>query len=171
MRQALYRISGVDLTAIDAIGVGTIQVVLSEYGPDLSRFPTEGQFVSHLTLIPNKPMSGGKAATKKKKRGTGSTRVAAALRMAALSQRHSQTALGAYYRQIARRIGGDVAVFATARKLATLIYRMLRWGQPYVDQGAQAYEKQYQERRVNRLKSTAQELGFQLTPKIENPLL
>lgn len=51
MRQALYRISGVDLTMIDAIGVETVQVVLSEYGPDLNRFPTEKQFVSHLTLV------------------------------------------------------------------------------------------------------------------------
>jgi transposase len=169
MRQALYRIIGVELTVIDAIGVETVQVIMSEYGPDLSRFPTEGQFVSHLALTPNKPMSGGKAVTKKKRRGTGSTRVAAALRMAALSMRHSQTALGAYYRQIARRIGGDVAVFATARKLATLIYRMLRWGQPYVDQGAQAYEKQYQQRRISSLKSTAQELGFELTPKTCTP--
>ena len=42
--------------------------------------------------------------------------------MAALSLRHSNTALGAYYRKIAKRIGGDVAAFATARKLATLIY-------------------------------------------------
>jgi hypothetical protein len=67
-----------DPTAIDAIGVETVQVVMSEYGPDLSRFPTEGQFVSHLTLIPNKPMSGGKAVRKKKRRGTGSTRAAAA---------------------------------------------------------------------------------------------
>jgi hypothetical protein len=57
-------------------------------------------------------------------------RVAVALRMAALSLRHSQTALGAYYRKLAQRLGGDVAVFATARKLATLIYRLLRWGQP-----------------------------------------
>ena len=57
MRQALYRISGVDLTRIDAIGVETVQVVLSEYGPDLSRFPTEKQFVSHLTLAPHKPTS------------------------------------------------------------------------------------------------------------------
>lgn len=32
MRQALYRMSGVDLTSIDAIGVETVQVVLSEYG-------------------------------------------------------------------------------------------------------------------------------------------
>src|SRR5256712_2778512 len=53
--------------------------------------------------------------------------------MAASSLRHSESALGAYYRRLARRIGGDVAVFATARKLATLIYRLLRWGQPYVD--------------------------------------
>jgi hypothetical protein len=27
-------------------------VVLSEYGPDLSRFPTGKQFVSHVTLAP-----------------------------------------------------------------------------------------------------------------------
>ena len=60
---------------------------------------------------------------------------------AALSMRHRQTALGAYYRHIGRRKDGDVAVFARARKLATLIYRLLRWGQPYVDEGAEAYEK------------------------------
>ena len=59
-----------------------------------------------------------------------STPVAAALRMAALSLRHSQTALRAYYRKMAQRLGGDIAVFVTARKLATLIYRLLRWGQP-----------------------------------------
>jgi transposase len=164
LRQALYRATGVDLTAIDALGVETINVVVSEYGTDLSRFPTEKQFVSHLTLAPHKPISGGKPVKKKKKPGSGSSRVAAALRMAALSLRHSQTALGAYYRQIARRIGGDVAVFATARKLATWIYRVLRWGQPYVDEGAAAYESRYQQARVQRLASTAKQLGYQLVP-------
>ena len=58
MRQALYRMSGVDVTQIDAIGVETVEVVLSEYGPDLSRFPTEKQFVSHATLAPRVPKSG-----------------------------------------------------------------------------------------------------------------
>ncbi len=164
LRHALYRISGVDLTGIDAIGVETVQVVLSEYGADLTRFPLEKQFVSHVTLAPHKAMSGGKPV-KKKKRGSASSRVAAALRMAALSLRHSQTALGAYYRQIARRIGGDVAVFATARKLATLIYRLLRWGQPYVDEGAAACEKRYHEARIKSLTAKAIELGYQLTPK------
>ena len=85
---------------------------------------------------------------------------------AALSLRASQTALGASYRQIARRLGGDVAVFATARKLATTIYRLLRWGQPYIDQGAAAYEKQYQQRRMSSLKATAEDLGYDLIPKV-----
>jgi hypothetical protein len=41
MRQVLYRMSVVDATQIDGIGVETMEVVLSEYGPDLSRFPSE----------------------------------------------------------------------------------------------------------------------------------
>ena len=68
MREALYRMSGVDLTSIDALGVETVQVVLSEYGPDLSRFPTEKEFVSQVTLAPRIPTSGGRPV--RKKRGT-----------------------------------------------------------------------------------------------------
>jgi hypothetical protein len=126
-------------------------------------FPTETQFVAHATLAPHVPKSGGKPL-KKKKRHSASTRVANVLRMSALSLRHSDTALGAYYRITAQRIGGDVAVFATARKLATLIYRLLRWGQPYVDEGAKAYEDRYRERRIKSLASKAKQLGLQLTP-------
>lgn len=163
MRKALYRVSGVDLTSIDAIGVETVLVVVSEYGATLSDFPTEKQFVSHATLAPHRSFSGGKPV-KKKRRNTASTRVAAALRMAALSLRNSATALGAYYRKIARSRGGDVAVFASARKLATLIYRLLRWGQPYVDEGVEAFEKRYQETRFKRMKAQAKELGYELVP-------
>lgn len=162
LRQALYRLSGVDLTTIDAIGVETVNVILSEYGSDLSRFPTEKHFVSHVRLAPHKPLSGGKPVPKRKKPGSASARVGAALRMAALSLRRSQTALGAYYRRIAQRAGADVAVFATARKLAQYVYRLLRWGQPYVDEGAAAYEKRYHEARIARLAQTAKDLGYQL---------
>lgn len=161
LRHALYRMSGVDLTTIDAVGVQTVSVVLSEYGPNLSQFPTEKQFVSHVGLAPHKPTSGGKVLkAKKKKLGSASARVGAALRMAATSLRHSQTALGAYYRHIARRADAQVAVFATARKLAQYIYRLLRWGQPYVDEGAAAYDKRYRLNRAKRLAATAKNLGY-----------
>jgi transposase len=162
LRHALYRVSGVDLTSIDALGVETVSIVLSEYGTDLSRFPTENHFVAHMRLAPYKPISGGKVVTNRKKPCRASARVGAALRMAALTARRSQTALGAYYRRIAQRCGADVAVFATARKLAQYIYRLLRWGQPYVDEGAAAYDKRYHEARVKRIAATAKHLGYTL---------
>ncbi len=97
LRQALYRMTGVDLTTIDAIGVDTVSVVVSEYGADLRAFPTEQHFVSHIRLAPHQAISGGKPVkNRKKKPGSATARVAAALRMAAVSMRHSETALGAY---------------------------------------------------------------------------
>ena len=162
LRHALYRLSGVDLTTIDALGPETVSVVLSEYGADLTRFPTEKQFVQHIGLAPHRPISGGKPIRRRKKPGSASARVGAALRMAATSLRRSRSALGAYYRRMAQRAGRDVAVFATARKIAQYIYRALRWGQPYVDEGAATYEQRYHEARVRRLSATAHQLGYTL---------
>ena len=158
MRQAYYRMSGVDLATIDAVGVEALQVVLSEYGPDWSRFPDEKQFASPIRLVPHNP---GKPVKKKMRRGT-SSRTAAVLRMAALSQRNAHTALGALYRRMARKKSPDLAVFVTARKLAHLIDRALRWGQPYIDEGAEAYEARFRQARVKSLQAQARELGGQL---------
>src|SRR6266545_1672347 len=52
---------------------------------------------------------------------------------------------------VSNRVGADVAVFASARKIATLIYRLLCWGQPYVDEGAKAYEDRYRQLRLKGL--------------------
>jgi transposase len=164
MRQVLHGMTGVDLTTIDTIGVETAEVVLAEYGRDLSKFPAEKQFLKHVRLAPRQAISGGKSL-RKGKGGKSTNRTAQALRMAATSARHSNSAIGAYYRRIAATKGSDVAVFATARKLASLIYRLLRWGQPYVDEGAEAYEKRYQASRIRRMESTADQLGFRLIPK------
>lgn len=163
LREVLYGMSGVDLTALDGIGVETTEVVLSEYGPDLSRFAEEKHFVSHVQLAPRRAISGGKPL-RKRRGGTASTRVNQALRMAAVSLAHSQSALGAYYRRISASKGADVAVFATARKLAILIFRALKWGQAYVDEGSAAYEQRYQAARLCRLRATAQQLGYELRP-------
>ena len=96
----------------------------------------------------------------------GATRVAGALRMAALSLTRSKTALGAYYRRIARRKDGAVAIFATARKLAVHVYRMLRYGQDYVDIGEKTYEATFQNRRLQGLKASAESLGYKLVPVV-----
>lgn len=162
MRQALFGLAGVDLTRITTIGVKTAEVLLSEFGPDLSSFPTEKQFVSYLRLSPALGISGGKPVRNRKKPLIGCNRSREALRMAALTAQNTRTALGAYYRKIAIRKGANVAIFATARKIAQYVYRMLRFGTAYVDIGIEKYEEQCQQRRVKRLQNTARNLGYRL---------
>jgi transposase len=162
-RQALYRMAGFDLTTIDGIGVNTAGVILSELGPDLSAFPNEAHFVSYLRLAPNISISAGKKVSGKFKAVT-STRVSNALRMAATTLRNSRTALGPYYRRISWRKGASVAVFATARKLAQLVYRLIRYGQAYVDEGTNAYEARCTQRRLKSYTKVLKELGYKLEP-------
>ena len=162
-RTILWRFSGVDLTRIDGLSVGGAQVILAEVGPDLAAFPSEKDFISWLRLCPRTPISGGKPL-KKRRNALGANRVAAVLRMGAVSLQRSKTALGAAFRRLARRKDRAVAVFAMARKMAQLVYRMLRYGQDYVDIGQTAYEQQFQVRRLAGLHDAAKALGYTLSP-------
>lgn len=163
-RQSLYRMVGKDLTSIDGIGVETAEKIISEYGTDLSQFPDEKAFVAHLQLAPRQSVSGGKPVKTGKRKTTG-TVVGRALRTAAVAGSRSHTALGAYYRRIARTKDARVAAFATARKMGTLVYRLLRWGQEYIDIGTQAYEERFQEQQMRNLARKAAQFGFTLTPQ------
>ncbi len=156
----LYRVTGVDLTAVDGISSLIAQTVISEIGLDVSDFPNEKHFVSWLTLCPENQITGGKV--KKRRSRKSSNRVAKALRLAAQSLHHSNSALGAFFRRIKARHGTAKAITATARKLACLIYRMLKYGMAYVDDGQQQYEQRYQEQQLKSLQKRAATLGYGL---------
>lgn len=163
LRTQLWRFAGVDLTRIDGINVGAAKVIITEVGLDLASFPDESHFVSWLRLAPRRPISGGKQLNKRTN-GTGANRIAGILRMAAVALGRSKTAMGAYYRRISRRKEGKVAVFATARKIAQHVFRMLRYGQDYVDEGQEAYEARFQHNRLCGIQRAANELGYSLIP-------
>jgi transposase len=161
-RSYIYGIYGVDLTQIPGVGPSTIQTLLSEVGRDLTKWATAKQFTSWLGLCPNLKRSGGKdqsSQTRKVK-----SRAAKALRLAAQTLRNSKSALGAFYRRLAGRIGPSKALTATARKLATIFYTMVRFKKPYTDLGEDEYLKRQQQRQLSRLKKQAARLGFELVP-------
>ena len=138
------------------------QTVITEVGLDLSAFPSEKHFVSWLRLCPRTAVSGGKPLPRKKTKGTGASRVAAVLRMAAVSLQRSRSAPGAAFRRTARYKGHSVAVFALARKLAIRIYRMLRSGVDYLDICEQAYEARFRRQRLAAPGAAAKSLGYEL---------
>ncbi len=159
LREHLYRISGVDLTAIDGIAALTAQTIFAECGYNLGDdFPSEKHFASWLGLCPHNRITGGKVKSRSTRKVQ--NRVATALRVAAQSLHDSHTALGAFFRRMRARLGAQKAVTATAHKLACLVYRMLRYGMHYVDQGQQAYERQYRQRQLKSLKRQAARLGL-----------
>ena len=160
-RSYLYRITGVDLTQIDSIEANTALTVIGEIGLDMNRWPTEKHFGSWLGLAPGNKVSGGKRLSGRTK--PSANRAAAALRLAAQSLNQSQSALGAYFRRLKARLGAPKALTAAAYKLARILYRMLKYGAGYVDQGEAAYEERYHDRLLRNLKRRAAELGFQLT--------
>jgi transposase len=154
-RQTLANWAGVDLTRINGLGLAAVMKILSEIGPDLSRFETVKHFCSWLGLCPGTKISGGKILSAKTKRSA--NRVRQALKMAAMSLSHSSSALGAFFRRLCSRMDKPSANTATAHKLARMVYFMLIRGEDFVDQGQQRYEEQ------QRLRSIAA-LGFAVMP-------
>ena len=86
----------------------------------------------------------------------------ALLRLAAVTVGRTETALGAFYRRLAGRVGKAKAVTATARKIAVLFYNTLRHGMGYSDPGASYYEDRYRQRVLANLKRRAKSLGYSL---------
>jgi hypothetical protein len=152
--------AGADLTLMDSVDVMTAMTILSEVGWDMSKWKTEDHFVSWLRLCPDNRISGDKIIGKG--RLPTNNRVTIALKMAASTLRTSQTYLGAQFRRLRTKLGPPVAIKAMAAKLARLVYRMLRFGMQYVDQGAEFYEAQHRKLQISHLKRKASQLGFQI---------
>jgi hypothetical protein len=161
LEQELQRVAGVDLTRIDGIDVMVAQTILAEVGLDMGCWKTEANFASWMGLCPDNRITGNKVVG----RGTRHVvnRAATSLRMAANALLRSQTYLGAQYRRLRTKLGAPKAITAMAHRLARLVYRMLKYGQRYVDKGAEYYEQRYRNQQLQFLRKKAAQLGFQLT--------
>ena len=164
LRELLRDITGVDFTDIPGLSELTVQTIIAETGTDMSKWPTEKHFTSWLGLSPSNRISEGKVLSSRTKKVKNSA--ANAFRMAANATGKTQTAIGAFMRRIKGKAGAPKAITATARKIACLFYRLLKYGKGYVEEGMEYYEKKYQEGVLAKLKKAAKNLGYEL---IESP--
>jgi hypothetical protein len=162
LRTEHYRILGVDLTEIPGINTLLVHSLLAEVGPDLSKFRSAAAFASWLGLCPDNRISGGKILSVRTRRVQ--NRAALALRIAAHTLHHNQSALGHYYRRMRAKLGAPKAITATAHKLARVLYHLLTTGQPYQESIFAERETQHQQRTIFSLHARARALGYQLVP-------
>jgi len=165
VRKSLYTLLGADLSQIHGLGPYSVLRLVAECGDDMRKWPTAKHFASWLALAPGNKISGGRVLSSRTRRS--SNRAAALLRIAAVNVGRTQTAMGAFYRRLAARIGKAKAVTATARKLAVLFYNALRFGLAYADPGASYYEERYKQRVLHNLQRRARQMGFVLVPSPE----
>jgi len=162
LRMYCYRAFGVDLTAIPGIAGTTAQVLLTEVGPDLSKFHSASAFASWLMLCPHNDISGGKilkAGTRK-----GSNRAALAFRLAAQTLEHGKHHLGEFFRRMRGKLGRAQAITAVAHKLARIFYTLVTTGKEYDESTLAAADIRQKNRQEANLRKRARDLGFQIVP-------
>jgi transposase len=162
LRLGLYCKFGVDVTAIEGIGPTAALTFLTEVGADLSAFASEKNFCSWLGLCPDNRISGGKVLCSRTRRVV--NRLADVLRMSATTLKHSQTAMGAFYRRMIAKLGPAQGITAVAHKLARILYHLVKHRCPYDASVFAKEEELHRQRREKQLRKQAALCGYQLTP-------
>ena len=163
----LERICGIDLTKVVGLHVLNVLLIVSEIGVDMSKWRSAKAFCSWLGLCPGNKISGGKVLDSRTRQVV--NRVADALRLAAQSVGRTQTCLGIFYRRKQAHLGAPKATTATARKLACLIYHLLKYKQPYHEPDPAIYQLRLQKSALTKLQRQALALGYILQPTSPPP--
>jgi hypothetical protein len=154
-----------DLFAISGMSHSSILCLLTNMGNDLHKFPSAKSFAAWLRLVPNNKISGGKVISSRTP--SGKNQIAKVLRQAANSIGNQKDhELTSFFKRIAFKKGRIVAITATARKLAVIIWNMVIKGEPYnKDKGKISSEKSKAiklwqiEKRINSLQLSNEELN------------
>jgi hypothetical protein len=146
----LQRIYQVDVTQIYGISQTAALEILAETGKDLRQWESERMWVSWLNLCPHNKKSGGKliSSTRLKKKPNLATQ---AFRSAANSLSRSDHWLGDYFRRMRAKGGHKYAIVATARKLAIIYYRMIKYKEEFNPVDLKEYQNQFKAAKISYL--------------------
>lgn len=154
-----YKFYGVDLYAIESVSASTVMSLLSEIGYGIYKFPTAKPFASYLRLAPNNKISGGKVIAGRTPKGT--NKFALALRNAANTMdRTKDGALTRFFKRIAYKKGRGVAITATARKLAVIIWNMVVKKEPYKPLDTTSYHQMVKAQKLASIKKQMAKAGI-----------
>jgi transposase len=163
----LHRICGLDLTQVVGLDVLSVLLIVSEIGVDMSKWRNAKAFCSWLGLCPGNKISGAKVLDSRTRKVI--NRVATSLRLAAQAIGRSNTCLGIFYRRKKAHLGPAKATTATARKLACLVYHLLKYKDQYREPDPVTYQLKVENAFLRKLQKQAATLGYQLLPTVLVP--
>lgn len=151
------------LKTIPGIGDRAAQVIISEIGVDMTRFPTAAHLASWAGLCPGNNESAGRRISGRTRKGNQQIRTI--LTECAWAARRSDTYVGARFRRLHRRFGkqgGGKAAIAIADTLIVIIWHVLHDNTAYRDLGSDYFTRRYDhpDAKKNRLIRELQNLGL-----------
>jgi transposase len=150
------------LDTIPGIAETVAQIIVSEIGVDMSRFPTDKHLSSWAGMCPGNNESAGKQKSGKTTKG--STYLRAALVQAGWAASHQKgTYLAAKYRRLVKRMGKKKALVAIGHNLLVIIYQMLKQRESYKELGEDYFDTKYQQGQRARLIRKLESLGLKVT--------
>jgi transposase len=153
------------LITIPGIDVLAARIVLSEIGPDMTRFPTAGHLLSWAGLCPRNDESAGKRRSNRLRKGSAWLKTLL-VQCAWAARRKKGSYFNAQFYRLTGRRGPKKAACAVAASLLTTIYHMLKDGTQFADLGADHFDRRSKEVKAKRLVVQLAKLGFdaRLTP-------
>ncbi len=154
-----YLLYGTDLSAINGVGLNTILTIVSELGTSTDKFHDSKAFVSWLRLAPNNKISGSKVLSSRTPKGLNPLTIA--LRDAANvigNQKNGELTM--FFKRIAFKSGRCAAITATARKLGTIIFNMIKNKEPYNPKINDEIKHKMEERKMNSARTILEKRGF-----------
>ncbi len=149
------------LQTIPGVGRRLAEVVLSEVGLDMSRFPTSGHLASWAGVCPGMNESAGKNRSGRTRKANPWLR--SALVQAAQAGSRSPTFLGERFRRLIVRVGRNKAALAVAHSILLAVYRLLKDGIDYHDLGPEHFAQRERDQVARRLTRRLEHLGYQVT--------
>jgi len=150
------------LDTIPGVGREVAEVIVSEIGTDMSRFPTANHLASWAGVAPGNHESAGKRYSGKTTKGNHA--LAAALNQAAHAAAVTKnTYLSAQYRRLAARRGKKVAIVALEHTLLVIAYQLIQQKEPYRELGGDYFDKRRPEATAKRLVKRLEQLGFSVS--------
>lgn len=148
------------LQTIPGVSERTAEVILSEIGTDMSRFPSAEHLVSWAGLSPRQDESAGKRRSSRTRKG--GWLKTALVQSAWTVVRTREGHLYAKYARIKARRGGKKAVVAVAASILTAAYHMIDRGTEFQDLGTDYFDRRTQAERAHRLVQRLQRLGYEV---------
>ena len=150
------------LDTIPGVARRSAEVIISEIGNDMSRFPTANHLAAWAGVAPGNNESAGKRYSGKTRKGDQALEVALIQAAHAASHTHN-TYLAAQYHRLAARRGKKRAIVAVAHSILVIAYHLIHRKEPYRELGADYFDKRRPEATAKRLLMRLQKLGYDVS--------